>query len=281
LYYWEIGTDAFNYLLPFWRPAALQGSSWGWPVTSGNPQVDLFFTSRDVDKAESGAHFTEQLVWLNGSLTIYPRPTDRKPRPTERYGLRPGQHLYVCQQNLRKWHPDFDAILRDLFDADPEAVLAFIGHTQPTITAKLMARLRRTIPDIEARAKVFSFMPREEYLELLRAADVALDTPRYGGGGNTVADAFATGTPLVTLAGPYHRNRYGAGMLRRAGLNELASESVGDYVRTAVALAGDNDRREILSRTMSDQYAELFENPAAAEELRTQMLARIHELRGR
>lgn len=275
LYYWEIGTDTFNYLLPFWQPAALQGSSWGWPVTSGNPRVNLFFTSRHVDTVAAPEHFTEQLVWLVGSLTIYPRPTAWKPRPTERYGLQPGQRLYVCQQNLRKWHPEFDAMLRDLFDADPDAVLAFIGHAQATITEKLMARLRRSIPDIDRRTKIFPFMPRDEYLELLRAADVALDTPRYGGGGNTVADAFATGTPLVTLAGPYHRSRYGASLVRCAGLPELATESPADYVRVAVAIAQDADRRNALSRAMSDKFADLFENPVAASELRAQMLMRI------
>ncbi|MDZ4684621.1 MAG: tetratricopeptide repeat protein [Planctomycetaceae bacterium] len=277
LYYWEIGTDAFNYLLPFWQPAPWQGSSWGWPITSGNPRANLFFTSRHVEAEDAAGHFTERLVWLTGAMTIYPRPTTLQPRPTERYGLRPGQHLYVCQQNLRKWHPEFDAILHDLFDADPDAVLGFIGHTQPTITQKLMARLRRSIPDIKQRTKIFPFMPREEYLELLRAADVALDTPRYGGGGNTVADAFATGTPLVTLTGRYHRNRYGSGMLRRAGLGELATDSPADYVQTAVQIARDAERREALSRRMSDQYAAIFENPATVTELRTAMLSIIGE----
>jgi protein O-GlcNAc transferase len=282
LYYWEIGTDTFNYLLPFWKPAPLQGTSWGWPVTSGNPRVDHFFTSRHVEDETARAHFTEMVVFGGGSLTIYPRPTAWKPRSTtDRYGLRPGQRLYICQQNLRKWHPDFDAMLRDLFDADPDAVLAFIGHTQPTITAKLLARLRRSMPDIDCRTKVFPFLPREEYLELLRAADVALDTPRYGGGGNTVADAFATGTPLVTLAGRYHRSRYGAGMLRCAGLTELATESPADYVRTAVAIAKSGERRETLSRALSDKYANLFENATAAAVLRTQMLLRIRYQRDR
>jgi predicted O-linked N-acetylglucosamine transferase (SPINDLY family) len=277
LHFWEIGTDAFNYLLPFWQAAPWQGSSWGWPVTSGNPRANVFFTSRDIEAEDAAEHFTERLVWLTGSMTIYPRPTPWQPRSTERYGLRPGQHLYVCQQNLRKWHPEFDVLLHDLFEADPEAVLGFIGHTQPTITQKLMTRLRRSIPDIDQRTKIFPFMPREEYLELLRTADVALDTPRYGGGGNTVADAFATGTPLVTLTGRYHRSRYGTGMLRRAGVGELATDSAADYVRTATEIARDTDRREALSQRMSEQYATIFENPATTLELRAALLSLINK----
>jgi predicted O-linked N-acetylglucosamine transferase (SPINDLY family) len=276
LHYWEIGTDTFNYLLPFWKPAPLQAGSWGWPVTSGNPQVDLFLTSRDIEPEGAGDRFTERLVWLDGAMTVYRRPTDWRPRgPRERYGLQPGQRLYFCQQNLRKWHPDFDVLLHDVLEADPDAVLAFLGHTQATITHKLLARLRRTIPDIDRRTKVFPFLPREEYLELLRTADVALDTPHYGGGGNTVADAFATGTPLVTLTGPQHRSRYATGMLRRAGLAELACESPAAYVTTAVEIARSADRQETLSRRMSDQYAEVFEHPATVPNLRAVLLELI------
>src|SRR5581483_11109743 len=46
LFYWEIGTDATNYFLPFYRAAPLQMASWGWPTTSGNACVSHYCSAR-------------------------------------------------------------------------------------------------------------------------------------------------------------------------------------------------------------------------------------------
>jgi uncharacterized protein (TIGR03032 family) len=45
LYFWEVGTDATNYFLPFCRMAPLQVTGWGWPDTSGAPELDFHISS--------------------------------------------------------------------------------------------------------------------------------------------------------------------------------------------------------------------------------------------
>ena len=279
LYYWECGTDAFNYLLPFWKPAAVQCTSWGWPVTSGNPRMDAFLTRRVIEPADAQRQFTERLIWLDGPLTNYPRPAQLAPRQRSRFGFSDGDRVYFCQQNLRKWHPDFDGLLRGVLDGDSHAIVACIGHTQSTITDKLLARLQRSGIDTDRRIRVFPFMERAEYLELLRVADLALDTPHYGGGMNTLADAFAVGTPLLTLEGATHRSRVAAATLREAGAGELVADSTLAYVESAHYVAHDSDRRAALSQRLSDAYPEVFENTMATTALRDVLLGLIHEAR--
>ena len=40
IYYWEVGSDAMNYFLPFARLAPVQCTGWGSTMTSGVPAVD-------------------------------------------------------------------------------------------------------------------------------------------------------------------------------------------------------------------------------------------------
>jgi CRISPR-associated protein Csy1 len=78
-------------------------------------------------------------------------------------------------------------------------------------------------------------------------ADVVLDTPRWSGG-NTSIDAFAAGTPVVTLPGRFMRGNQTAGMLALMGLQGLIAEDPEDYVRIALEIArggGAELRREI------------------------------------
>ena len=57
LYHWEVGTDSINYFLPFCRLAPVQCTGWGWPVTSGIPQIDYYLSSESLETAGSDAHY--------------------------------------------------------------------------------------------------------------------------------------------------------------------------------------------------------------------------------
>jgi hypothetical protein len=106
--------------------------------------------------------------------------------------------VYLCVQNLRKFHPDFDDVLGVLLARDPRGRVVLVADEQPGITDTLMSRLRDSLgPDVR-RVGVVPRQERAGYLRLVSCADVFLDTPHYGSGANTVADAVACRTPLVT-----------------------------------------------------------------------------------
>jgi len=280
LYYWEVGTDAFNYLMPFWKPARMQCISWGWPVTSGNPRIDFMLTTKGLEPENGGEHYSEKIEWIDGPVTYYPRPTEYQPWESAvagraKFKFAVDERLYMCQQNLRKWHPEFDEVIRRILEEDEKGALVCIGHTQETITRKLLGRLKRHGIDVEKRVRVFPFLDRKDYLEVLRTCDVSLDTPHYGGGANTIADAYAVGTPLVTMTGKYHRGRFATAVHTSGGLPELIAATSDEYVAKVLETGKNPDLRRSVSERMSQSYGELFESPRAVTALREVLLRLI------
>ena len=61
MYFWEVGSDPFNYFLPFLRLAPVQCLGWGTNYTSGVEQVDYYVSSSLVELPEADQHYTEKL----------------------------------------------------------------------------------------------------------------------------------------------------------------------------------------------------------------------------
>ena len=61
------------------------------------------------------------------------------------------------------------------------------------------------------------------------------------------------GVPVVTLAGKAHRSRVGVTLLTCAGLQDLAADEPGGYVRIASDLAANGSRLQELRRTLRDR----------------------------
>jgi predicted O-linked N-acetylglucosamine transferase (SPINDLY family) len=280
VHYWEVGTDAQNYFLPFFRPAARQSACWGWPVTSGNPRIDYFVSSALLEPADGARHYTEQLVALASLPSYYERPPLPEPlRSRDHFGLKDTERVYLCVQNLRKYHPDFDAILAELLRSDPAGLLLLVADEQPTITEQLLLRLRGAMPDVAGRIRVLPRLERSDYLNLIAVADVVLDTLHYGGGANTVYDALAAGTPLVTLPGAHHRGRWAKAALARLELPDLVTASTAEYVRQALHVARDADYRRCLREQIQERSSVLFEDKNAVTEHAEFFLRVIEECR--
>jgi predicted O-linked N-acetylglucosamine transferase (SPINDLY family) len=132
----------------------------------------------------------------------------------------------LCTQNLRKYHPDFDHLLGQLLRHDPTGWVCVIEDAQPLISKLLKERFQRQLPDVAQRIVFLPRQTRADYLHLVSLADIVLDTLYYGGGANSLYDAFACGTPLVTLPGPFHRSRFALGAYCKMGIPDLIAESV-------------------------------------------------------
>jgi len=268
LHYWEVGTDATNYFLPFCRPAPVQCATWGWPVTTGIPQMDYFISSALLETADSDAHYSETLIRLNRLPTYYYRPPiPATPPPRSRFGLPERQNLYFCPQNLRKIHPDFDALVAAILRRDPLGLVLFIEDQQPAITEQLRRRLQTTLAEVLTRVRFLPRMTEADYLGLTALAAVILDTPHYGGGANTTYDALAAGTPVVTLPTRFHRGRYAYAAYRQMGLSDGVADSAEAYIDKALHIGTDPAYRATLSAQLSAACGVLFEDREAVTEL--------------
>ena len=260
LYFWEVGSDPFNYFLPFLRLAPVQCVGWGTAYTTGVPQIDYHVSSDLVEIPEAQEHYTERLVRLTTLPTYQYRPGLQQPEKDRgAFGLSESQHVYMCAQNVRKLHPDFDLLLGEILRRDPAGVLVLLKPEHEHLEATLRERFQRTVGDVVDRILFVPRMPHADYLNLVTMGDVLLD-PRPYGSGVTAYDGFSLGKPIVTFPTQYQRGRYAYGCYRRMRILDCVAASAEEYIELAVRLGTDGDwRRSISDRILAASHV-LFED---------------------
>ena len=91
-----------------------------------------------------------------------------------------------------------------------------------------------------------------DYMLRYLDVDIALDTFPWPGGGTT-CDALYMGVPVVSYYTERHSTRFTYSILANIGLSDLASETLSDYVETAVMLAENVDLLDALHRELRDR----------------------------
>jgi predicted O-linked N-acetylglucosamine transferase (SPINDLY family) len=260
LVYPDIGMEPYSYFLAFARLAPVQCVSLGHPITTGLPEMDVFFTTDMAEPAGAEAHYTERLARCATMNVCVDRPeVPDDPFPRDR-----GAHLYVCPQSLFKVHPEFDELLSRILAADAKAEIVFLEGQEPTWSKLLMERFRRVIGTDAERVR---FLPRQsgaDYLRLLKGADVILDTPHFCGGLSSY-EAFACATPIVTLPSRFLRGRVTAGLYKQMALEDAVARDPADYVRRAVTLAGSPSARAALSDKITARSPLIFGDHGVVE----------------
>jgi protein O-GlcNAc transferase len=268
LFYQDIGMEPFSYFLAFSRLAPVQCVSFGHPDTSGIPSIDYFVSNDLYEPHDAAQHYSERLFQLRDlpTLAYYYRPERRTPAMTrEQLGLRDREHLYLCPQTLFKLHPDFDRLLSGILERDSLGrVLLIAGHCAEW-NLQLRQRFMRYMPRLAER---ILFLPRLNYaafLQLLGVADVMLDTIHFNGM-NTSLEAFAVGTPVVTLPKSLQRGRHTRAMYLKMGIEACIAADEDAYVDSAVGLAVDRDRRRTMHELIMRRSEVLFEDQRVVTE---------------
>lgn len=237
------GHMANNRLAVFARkPAAVQVALPMYPGTTGLNAIDYYFTDALVDPPGTAeALYAEKLVRLEPLGRCY-KPDEKSPALIPLPSEKSGAITFGAFNRLGK-------VTDAMLDAWSAIVLAVPG-------AKLNVLVEgpggeQTSPMIRGRFESHGLgpekvifagrRPRWQYLDMLSACDICLDTFPYNGC-TTTCDSLWMGTPVVTLSGGTHVSRVGLGLLSQVGLADLATDSVGRYVETAIALANDRER---------------------------------------
>lgn len=258
----DVGMDPLTALLGHARLARVQATTWGHPVTTGAPELDLFFTMRGAEVPGEQAEFSERLVALPRPNLAFERQAQPGPADRAALGLPPTGRLYGCPQSAFKLHPDFDAVLIGVLDADPEGVLLLHGGGPAAWRAALLARLGAQRPALLPRIRWMGKVPKAQYLAVLAALDVMLD-PFPFGGGNTTLEAIAVGTPVVSCPPPRLRGRLASCFLREIGVTEGIVTDTEGYIRQARQLAGPG--RAAHRAALLERGEALWAQPAFAQ----------------
>ncbi len=264
LFYQDIGMEPFSYFLSFARLAPVQCVSFGHPDTTGVPAMDYFVSSALYEPAGAAGHYSERLETLPDAacLAYYYRPV-LPPHPKTRtaFGLPADRPVYLCPQNLFKIHPDMDGLIAGILRADPRGIVVLVEGRVGNWTLLLRERWRGAMPDVADRVVFLPRMNGDDYLSLIACADVMLDTVHFNGM-NTSLEAFAVGTPVVTLPGAFQRGRHTQAMYRKMGLEECIVHGTREYVDRALRLANDADYRAAVRDRILENNAVLFEDAA-------------------
>jgi predicted O-linked N-acetylglucosamine transferase (SPINDLY family) len=93
-----------------------------------------------------------------------------------------------------------------------------------------------------------------------------LDTIPFGGG-STSYEAFAFGTPIVTLAGPLLRGRITTACYRQMGIEDCIAGTADEYVTIALRLGTEPAWREQVRGQILERKHQLFEDAEAVRQL--------------
>jgi protein O-GlcNAc transferase len=281
VFFADIGLEPLSYCLALGRLAPVQVTSWGQPETSGIDTVDDYVSVRSWEGGEHPERrYSERLVYFTDVAT--PSRLDRPQLPAGLPGLTGDGARIYCPHGALKLHPDFDALLPEILAAAPAARLYLQAPAVPGWASRLQARIdsafaaRASGSALRRRLEWLPPMDRDGYLACMKTADILLDTP-YFGGGPTLLDAIAAGTPIVTFGGESLRARVGAGLLEYLGLPGYIAPTSNDYVAMVAQLANDAGARLVYRAALAERAARIFEDDRVVDRWSAYLEGRLAE----
>jgi predicted O-linked N-acetylglucosamine transferase (SPINDLY family) len=235
------------------KPAPVQVSYLGYLATTGIDALDYRVTDARADPpgAADRCH-SERLIRLPKSFWCF-APLEEMPAPMPRDADSDRAIVFGSFNRLAKVKPAVLRLWGRLLARVLGSELWMADVTSDESHDRIVARFVEW--GVEAnRIKTWGRLPPQPYWDLIRRADIALDTFPYTGGATT-CECLWLGVPVVTKAGAMGFARSGASILGNVGLPELVAESEEQYLEIAAALAADRPRLRGLQRGLRDRLA--------------------------
>ncbi|HMQ06104.1 MAG TPA: tetratricopeptide repeat protein [Saprospiraceae bacterium] len=276
IHYWAIGSDAFNYFMPFFRLAAVQCTSLGLPITSGIENVDYYISNQFLETSDSAHHYNEKLYLLD-HLPIYLQlpVLDSNSIKYSDFGLPEQGHIYMCNHGLRKVRPIFDSIIKEILTRDKYGYLVFMKEKNDWVNQMVIDRIHRECEQFTDRIYFTEYLSGDRYLQWLNLSTVVLDTPVYNGV-TSIFDAWACEKPVVTLKGKTQRSRFTYSAYRQMGFNDGVANNLEEYIDIAIKFAYNRAFLETYLIMLKDNIHKLWNIEKVAEEYRNFYLKAFH-----
>jgi predicted O-linked N-acetylglucosamine transferase (SPINDLY family) len=282
LFYPELGMDTTACALAALRLAPVQVASWGHPVTTGLPNIDIYLSGELLEGPQAEHHYREKLVRLPGT-GVCTESSDLRAESWRRQ-VRPQDvvRFAVCQQPI-KFDPADDHLLAQIAKKTGPCEFWFASPQKLRwAAARLQNRLAAVFRDAgldpDSHLRVTPWLARGQFLGFLDEMDVYLDCPAFSGY-TTAWQAVHRGLPLVTLEGNFLRQRLAAGLLRQIGITEGIVGSSDAYVATAVQFAQRCRKPKVQARwreSTSAAAAKADGNLAAVRSFERALIAAVH-----
>jgi protein O-GlcNAc transferase len=280
LIYPEIGMHPLTTRLAAMRLAPVQATSWGQPLTSCLPTMDLFISAQALEPPEGAGHYSERLVALpHLGVHVQPLvPMVVKPELAA-LGLDADEPLLLCPGTPFKYTPQGDAALAAVaagLQARGRGRLVFFRSHRPAMSAQVEQRMRKAFAqagvDHDRTVAWIPTLDRGRFFGLMQHATAMLDTIGFSGF-NTALQALECHLPVVAFEGEFMRGRLASGPLRHLGLHELVATTAAEYAAIALRLVDDIGWRAELEREIAQRQHALFFDLAPVRALEEALLA--------
>jgi protein O-GlcNAc transferase len=232
------------------QAAPIQVGFAGYLGTLGLPSVQYQIVDAVVGSNPEALALDESLVRLPFSMLAGDRHRFAKPMPPvarSDVGL-PSNGTVYCNFSLpNRVNPMMFDLWSRILQRVPDSVLWLV---QSGSEAAQRIRARAVTNGLSANRIIFSErVAYDEYLQRFACADLFLDTLPQNAGA-VANDALWMGCPVLTCSDDVLQSRIGAGMVRAAGIPELALSSLEAYEEMAVRLGKSQPELNELRRRL-------------------------------
>ncbi len=212
-----------------WRCAPVQISYLNHPATSGIESVDYILTDRQAMPFVK-ASYSECPLYLPGCFFRFDYRGAMMPPIAPPPCLKNGFITFGCTGSWTKINAGLVAIWADILLNFPTAKLRLQNAGLDRDGNKRWIYNEFASHGISpARLILRGEVSRFELLKAYSKIDISIDSWPYNGG-NTIAESFWQGVPVVTLYGYRFASRYGSSIVRAAGYGELIAPNIDDMI---------------------------------------------------
>jgi predicted O-linked N-acetylglucosamine transferase (SPINDLY family) len=239
------------------------------PVTTGFRSMDVF-VSGELAEPTHGAQeqYTEKLVCMDGPVLCFDFGPQGERAPTQiinrgMLGIPEDAVAYAAGANFFKITPELEEAWIRILAAVPGSRLLLypfnLNWTNYYFVGPLFLRVSAACKRLGVDISRVAIKPPLPDIADVRAmlgsvADVYLDSFPHSGM-TSLIDPLLVGVPTVVLEGNSQRSRMASGALRDMGIPQLIATDEESYIRLAVELGQDRERRRQLAEEIRRQMA--------------------------
>lgn len=233
-----------------YKPARRQASWLGYPHSAGLSNIDYFICDAHTLPTRPELLIEKPLLMPRTWIALGTRFFQNLVPIAEAPELKNGFITYGTANNPHKYTREMLRAWARVVAATPNSRFAFIRPEGGGATFRDNIAREFAAEGVSADRLVFHAI-RGNHLPFYNEVDITLDTFPLTGG-TTTTEALWMGVPVVSLVGPAFYERLSQSILINSGAPELATTDPDAFLKIAVDLAGDRERRLTLRRTLRD-----------------------------
>jgi predicted O-linked N-acetylglucosamine transferase (SPINDLY family) len=206
--------------------------------SSGLAEIDWFITDRWETPIGFEAFYSEKLLCLPDGYVCY-SPPPYAPDVVKPPALTNGFVTFGCFNNLAKITRPTIEVWAAILQRIPNAKMILKTHQlSDGSTAGVFRADFAALGIAGDRIELRGSSGHQAFMGEYGDVDIVLDPFPYSGG-LTTCEALWMGVPTITLPGEIFASRHSASHLSNVGMGDWITESIQDYIETAIARAAD------------------------------------------